>query len=471
MYRDQAFQILGLSITSDKKKIKKAYAALVKQYHPEEFPDEWKRLHEAYEVALQYAKANNKVNQELQVSSLKEEIVKQEAEQKYQEEQQHLEEERRREEEEKQRKEEEKQREEEEYLRVQKQYEELFAQGKQQAKQWEKEKIGILKTRMYRLQDKKRIKYQEWYELFDSPEFQEFCHTPETIQLLRYAIRGKKLNKKSRELIQKTVEQINWKTDNRQLNRECNAVLDILRKDAMNDKFWKMSPKKFWKNVGKGWLFVIIILIFMSLRTIAYIGGHGNGFGSLNKKEEEERQELINAYLENKEEVNMDVLNQLEERRKEAEEQVHAYRRGAYQLEDGIYINQTSGDFQLSNPDESFMTTIPEGMAIEQELNEQLPSNASVEMILYYQTPQEITDGNLVWIIDKDICNLEDKTISSYYVWQNDEWEVQHISNGMFGYIEDETGIEDNDYLCLISPVPKNGPAICTLVLYEDEAE
>ena len=38
-----AWEILGIEPTSDKKTIKRAYAKLLKQYHPEENPEEFKQ--------------------------------------------------------------------------------------------------------------------------------------------------------------------------------------------------------------------------------------------------------------------------------------------------------------------------------------------------------------------------------------------------------------------------------------------
>lgn len=55
MDKYEAFRILELEPTSDKKKIKKAYAALAKKFHPEEQPEKWEKLHSAYEAALNYA--------------------------------------------------------------------------------------------------------------------------------------------------------------------------------------------------------------------------------------------------------------------------------------------------------------------------------------------------------------------------------------------------------------------------------
>jgi len=39
----EAYRILGVDEGSDIKEVKKAYAALIKQYHPEEHPEEWKK--------------------------------------------------------------------------------------------------------------------------------------------------------------------------------------------------------------------------------------------------------------------------------------------------------------------------------------------------------------------------------------------------------------------------------------------
>ena len=45
---------LGIEPTTDKKAIKKAYAAKARIIHPEEKPDEFRLLYEAYQLALGY---------------------------------------------------------------------------------------------------------------------------------------------------------------------------------------------------------------------------------------------------------------------------------------------------------------------------------------------------------------------------------------------------------------------------------
>lgn len=47
------WEILGIEPTSDKKIIKKAYAKKVKTCHPEEHPEEFKLLYDAYQAALE----------------------------------------------------------------------------------------------------------------------------------------------------------------------------------------------------------------------------------------------------------------------------------------------------------------------------------------------------------------------------------------------------------------------------------
>lgn len=46
------WDVLGIEPTQDKKEIKKAYARLLKQYHPEENPEEFKQIQAAYQQCL-----------------------------------------------------------------------------------------------------------------------------------------------------------------------------------------------------------------------------------------------------------------------------------------------------------------------------------------------------------------------------------------------------------------------------------
>ena len=54
----EAFKILEIEAMSDKKKIKVAYSKMLKKYHPEDFPEMFMKINEAYETALGYTENN-----------------------------------------------------------------------------------------------------------------------------------------------------------------------------------------------------------------------------------------------------------------------------------------------------------------------------------------------------------------------------------------------------------------------------
>jgi len=56
------WEILGIAPTIDKKAIRRAYAEKTRKIHPEEKPEEFRQLHEAYQAALGYAEFVSKGN-------------------------------------------------------------------------------------------------------------------------------------------------------------------------------------------------------------------------------------------------------------------------------------------------------------------------------------------------------------------------------------------------------------------------
>ncbi|MGO5067167.1 hypothetical protein FDF31_16255 [Clostridium sporogenes] len=64
MMTTDAYNILHISPTTDKRAIKKAYAKQCAIYHPEEYPEEFKKIQEAYQQALVYANSNQKYNED-----------------------------------------------------------------------------------------------------------------------------------------------------------------------------------------------------------------------------------------------------------------------------------------------------------------------------------------------------------------------------------------------------------------------
>lgn len=64
------FEILEIEPTNEEKEIKKAYAKLVKKYHPEEYPEKWKEIHEAYKMALDLAQAKREEHDGLGIDKM-----------------------------------------------------------------------------------------------------------------------------------------------------------------------------------------------------------------------------------------------------------------------------------------------------------------------------------------------------------------------------------------------------------------
>ena len=60
----EAFKILEIEPTSDKKKIKVAYSKMLKKYHPEDFPEMFMRINEAYRIALEFEKSEERQSKE-----------------------------------------------------------------------------------------------------------------------------------------------------------------------------------------------------------------------------------------------------------------------------------------------------------------------------------------------------------------------------------------------------------------------
>lgn len=64
-----AWEILEIEPTSDKKTIKRAYAKLLKQYHPEENPEEFKQIQAAYQQCLHSDQEMESVSYEQNIES------------------------------------------------------------------------------------------------------------------------------------------------------------------------------------------------------------------------------------------------------------------------------------------------------------------------------------------------------------------------------------------------------------------
>ena len=64
------WEVLGISPTDNKKEIRAAYAAKSKLYHPEDEPEEFAELNNAYKAALNYISGNPSKTSNVNIGTL-----------------------------------------------------------------------------------------------------------------------------------------------------------------------------------------------------------------------------------------------------------------------------------------------------------------------------------------------------------------------------------------------------------------
>lgn len=70
----RAYKVLGLQPGSSEKEIKEAYAALSKQFHPEEYPEEFQQIHEAYTTLVRGSRRRGRRTESVQSTERQEHI-------------------------------------------------------------------------------------------------------------------------------------------------------------------------------------------------------------------------------------------------------------------------------------------------------------------------------------------------------------------------------------------------------------
>ncbi len=69
------WEVLGIAPTQDKKEIKKAYAKLTKKYHPEENPEEFQKIQQAFQACLNNDTATEEMRVEKPIRKTKNENI------------------------------------------------------------------------------------------------------------------------------------------------------------------------------------------------------------------------------------------------------------------------------------------------------------------------------------------------------------------------------------------------------------
>lgn len=250
MYYSKAFEILKISATCDKKIIKKAYAELVKQYHPEEQPDEWKMIHDAYETAIRYAKIQRThVESENVKVYVRESFLEEKKEADRSSTQDKLTEE------------------EERYQKQQQEYDALFASGNLNVNQWKEEKFQSLRFRIKQQVKEKRMKYEDWKALFESAEFKEFRHDPRTMRLLAIVVRGKIFSLKTYLLFERTIAQVVNEVEDEKLRYYCELLLRTNRNTGIPQSGSEIQiPDKVAK-----WIIIPMISIILLMLCLIYL--------------------------------------------------------------------------------------------------------------------------------------------------------------------------------------------------------
>ena len=172
------YQILGISPTRDKKIIRKAYAGLIRKYHPEEHPEKWKEIHDAYTMAMQRADEDQPLHEEQKLH--REEQKPQQQEQKPQEKNAEV---RRKSE---NRKGETKQPEEDLFGNL----EELSETAKKEQQEERQRQLKAAIEQLNTLCEPKKLQFLQWQEFFGKEEYQWAVRQGEFLYELANRLRG-----------------------------------------------------------------------------------------------------------------------------------------------------------------------------------------------------------------------------------------------------------------------------------------
>lgn len=179
------YQVLGISPTRDKKIIRKAYAGLIRKYHPEEHPEKWKEIHDAYTIAMQRADEDQPLHEEQK--SEQEEQKPQREEQKPQQQEQNPQEKnaevRRKSE---NRKGETKQPEEDLFGNL----EELSETAKKEQQEERQRQLKAAIEQLNTLCEPKKLQFLQWQEFFGKEEYQWAVRQGEFLYELANRLRG-----------------------------------------------------------------------------------------------------------------------------------------------------------------------------------------------------------------------------------------------------------------------------------------
>ena len=252
------YQVLGISPTRDKKIIRKAYAGLIRKYHPEEHPEKWKEIHDAYTIAMQRADEDQPLHEEQK--SEQEEQKPQHEEQKPQRKEQKPEQEEQKPQEEAvgvHRKSESKWPEPEEDLFGN--LEELSETAKKEQQEERQRQLKAAIEQLNTLCEPKKLQFLQWQEFFGKEEYQWAVRQGEFLYELANRLRGHVMG---RRLYRFLIDQIQT------IENYNRSVNEIPKKQGAYDAY-RMVRMELETNYQRNHPAVQKILLFVLLLAIA----------------------------------------------------------------------------------------------------------------------------------------------------------------------------------------------------------
>lgn len=252
MNKEEAFKILEIAPTSDRKEIKKAYAALVKKYHPEEYPEEWKRIHDAYDVALKWIENSGRGELQINDGILTEETDKTQI---------HWENEIEISEENS---------EQQEFAALFDNLEELSADAKKQQIEEQRRQLKEAVNFLVSMRNKKRTNIKEWQAFFNNEKYQWAIGQDEVITELGCALGNKTINKELHEYLKKQLQMIRQYNQSMQDTKNRPGVFGSISFASMKiDSAYQRKIKRR-KSIRKKLIiifsFIILLLLGLSGR-------------------------------------------------------------------------------------------------------------------------------------------------------------------------------------------------------------
>ncbi len=240
---ENIFEILGIEPTKETRVIKKAYAAKVKNCHPEEEPERWKQLHDAYEQAIKYAKGNGIYDYySFPVETVSQTYVKTSESQEYAKENENKEDE------------------------LKQIFGELEAQGSQRKEQlklaYEEELDKLVRC-------PRRKAFSQWKKFLESSDFVHYCQIEEFWNVFLNALIKAEMNKKTIHYIVKQMEPLEeqlasaMKLDKASKVRRAKAIC----KDK--EQYLNIAGRK----INRGYLAVVFVIVVLAICIVRHISG------------------------------------------------------------------------------------------------------------------------------------------------------------------------------------------------------